>query len=376
MWTKLAVAAVIASSLAAPAWAQPTYKIGVSAGLSGYAATTDTAWRDGVLLAADALNARGGILGRRIEVIVEDNRSEPQEAVTAYRKMLQSDKVDIFASGCVSAGNFAAAAFVVRAQVPMVLCSILPNPPDQVHWAFSTLPPPKFEVETRLQYLHDRTQIRSFGILHDPTPYANLQASIAEKEAAQYGLTVAGNEQYRQEDADLGVQLGRLNAAGAKAVLKIGLGGTTLTAAKNLRALGLDLPMLNSLDDINLFRPVADIMGDRFMFVASPSQVFDALPAGKLRSALGEFLTPWRAKYGDRDPNWASRGWDAVMLTATAVQDAGSTDGPRVRDALERIHDFQGTTGSYTHSPEVHYGLTENPLLLATIVDGAPRIVP
>ena len=369
------LAACLAALIVTPAWAEGTYKIGVSAGLSGYAATTDTAWRDGVLLAAEALNAKGGIAGRKIEVIVEDNRSEPQEAVTAYRKMLQSDKVDIFASGCVSAGNFAAAAFVVRAQVPMVLCSILPNPPDQVRWAFSTLPPPKFEVETRLKYLQDQG-LKSVGILHDPTPYANLQATIAEKEAAQYGLKVAGNEQYRQEDADLAVQLGRLNGAGAQAILKIGLGGTTLTAAKNIRALGLSIPMLNSLDDVNLFRPVADVLGDKFLFVASPSQVYEALPAGKLKSALTEFLTPWRAKYGDRDPNWASRGWDAVMLTAAAVQAAGGTEGPKVRDALETVHAFQGTTGVYSFGPDSHYGLAENPLLLAQIVGPAVRIVP
>ena len=369
------LAACLAALVATPAWAQAPDKIGVSAGLSGYAATTDTAWRDGVLLAAEALNAKGGIAGRKVEVIVEDNRSEPQEAVTAYRKMLQSDKVDIFASGCVSAGNFAAAAFVVRAQVPMLLCSILPNPADQVRWAFSTLPPPKFEVETRLKYLQDQG-LKSFGILHDPTPYANLQAGIAEKEAAQYGLKVAGNEQYRQEDADLAVQIGRLNDAGAQEILKIGLGGTTLTAAKNLRALGLSMPMLNSLDDVNLFRPVAEGRGGRFLFVASPSQVYEALPAGRLQSSLAEFLTPWRAKYGDRDPNWASRGWDAVMLAAAAVQAAGAFDGPKVRDALEAVHDFQGTTGVYGFAPDSHYGLADNPLLLAQIAGAAVRIVP
>ncbi len=363
-------------AMATPVWAQQSYKIGASVGLSGYAAPTDTAWRDGVLLAAEALNAKGGILGRKIEVVVEDNQSDPQAAVTAYRKMLQSDKVDVFASGCVSAGNFAAAAFVVRAQVPMLLCSILPNPADQVRWAFSTLPPPKFEVETRLQYLRDRTQIRSIGILHDPTPYANLQATIAEKEAAQYGLTVAGNEQYRQDDNDLGVQLGRLNAAGARAILKIGLGGTTLTAAKNLQALGLDLPILNSLDDVVLFRPVSEVMGDKFMFVASPSQVYDGLPPGPLKSAIGEFLTPWRAKYGDRDPNWASRGWDAVMLIAAAAKESGAVDGPKLRDALEKLQNFQGTTGVYSFSPDVHYGLSQNPLVLARIVKGVAGPVP
>ena len=290
--------------------------------------------------------------------------------------MLTSDKVDIFISGCVSAGNFAAAGLVVRAQVPMVLCSILPQQPDQVKWAYTTLPPAGFEVTKRLEYLKEKTDVKKIGVLHDPTPYANLQKAAAEKSAADYGIEVVGVEQYKQDDADLSVQIAKMKAAGANAILKIGLGGTTLTAAKNLRALGLSLPILNSLDDITLFRPVAEVMGERFMFVASPSQVYEALPPGPLKSALDEFLKAWRAKYGDRDPNWASRGWDAVMLIAAATKAANSTEGPKVRDALEQLHGVQGTTGVYNFSPENHYGLTDNPLLLAQIVDGKPRIVP
>ena len=77
--------------------------------------------------------------------MAEDNRSEPQEAVTVYRKMISSDNVNVFISGCVSAGNFAAAPLVVRTQIPMVLCSILPQQPEQVKWAFSTLPPAGYE---------------------------------------------------------------------------------------------------------------------------------------------------------------------------------------------------------------------------------------
>lgn len=96
------LAASLALAGALPASAQEPYKIGVSAGLTGYAATVDRAWRDGVELAAAALNAKGGVMGRKIQVVVEDNRSEPQEAVTVYRKMLSSDKVDVFVSGCVS----------------------------------------------------------------------------------------------------------------------------------------------------------------------------------------------------------------------------------------------------------------------------------
>src|SRR5580692_3320888 len=371
----LLLGGTIALSGISGAQAQGVYKIGMSAGLTGYAATVDRAWRDGVEVAIATLNARGGIMGHKIELVVEDNRSEPQEAVTVYRKMITSDKVNVFDSGCVSAGNFAAAAFVARAEIPMVLCSILPQQPDHVKWAFTTIPPPRFEIETRLEYLKNKTQIKKIGVLHDPSPYANAQKAAAEKEASQYGLEIVGIDQYRTDDADLSVQIQKMYAAGARALLKIGLGGTTLTAANNIKQLGLDMIMLTSLEDIAVFRPVAAVLGDRFFFVASPSQVYDVLPAGPLKVEIAKFLEPWRAKYGDRDPNWAGRGWDAVMLIAAAAAKAKSADGPKVRDALESIDGFQGTTGVYHFSASNHQGITENPLLLATIINDQVKVV-
>ena len=359
----------------APLHAQDTYKMGMSVGLTGYAATVDRAWRDGAALAVDSLNAKGGILGHKIELIVEDNHSEPQDAVMAYRKMLSSDGAQVFVSGCVSAGNFAAAGLVVRAQVPMMLCSILPQQPEQVKWAYSTLPPPRFEVETRLAYLHDKTAIRKVGVLYDPTPYANLQKTVAEKIATNYGIEVVSVEQYKQDDADLSVQLSKMQAAGAGAVLKIGLGGTTLTAAKNIKQLGSNLLLLTSLEDLAVFRPVAEVLGDHFFFVASPSQIYGELPASAVKTEIDRFIVPWHAKYGDRDPNWASRGWDGVMLVAAAAAKANSLDGPKLRDALETITGFQGTTGVYDFAPDNHQGITSNPFVLAGIRDGHVVVV-
>jgi len=354
--------------------AADVYKIGVSAGLTGYAAAVDRAWRDGLEVAADYVNSKGGIMGRKVQVIAEDNKSEPQEAVTVYRKMISSDKVDIFLSGCVSAGNFAAAQFVVRAQIPMVLCSILPPQPEQVKWAYSLLPPPRFEVEKRYEYLKNSTQIRKAGVLHDPSPYANLQKDIAVKEAPDYSLEIPVVEQYKQDDPDLSPQISKMNAAGAKALIKIGLGGSTLTAAKNIKQLGLDMRLLGSVDDLAVFKPAAEVLGEQFIFVAAPSQVYEALPDGALKQEIGRFLPLWQAKYGDRDPGWAGKGWDALMITAAAIEKAKSFEGPKVRDTLETISGFQGTGGVYNFSPTVHQGITQNPFLLATIIGGKVQV--
>jgi len=378
-----AVACLVLAALAAPA--QPinhqetqgqvskdagkdTYKIGASLGLTGYAAVTDRSWRDGLLLAAEVLNAKGGISGPKVEIIVEDNHSEPQGAVVGYRKMIASDKVAIFDSGCVSAGNFAAAATVVRAKIPMVLCSILPQRPEEQYWAFSFLPPPRFEVEARYRYLHDRTDIRKIGILHDPTPYALLMKDLGAKLAADFGLEVVAVESYKQDDADFSVQLGRINAAGGGAVIKMGQGGSTVTVAKNVKQLGLDkLLLLGSLDDGTTLREAGEALGDHFLFVADGVQILDAIPEGPARDVAAAFVKLWQAKYGDRDPASAARAFDSMTGIVKAVQLAQSYEGVAVRNAFEKLAPFNGAYAEYEFSSTQHVGIIRNPYLIGVL---------
>ncbi|GGH12724.1 ABC transporter substrate-binding protein [Alsobacter metallidurans] len=366
----LAAAAILALS-ATSALAQQTYKIGSSVGLTGYAAVNDRAWRDSLLLAAETLNAKGGVLGKKVEIVAEDNRSEPQEAVVGYRKMMSNDQVQIFDSGCVSAGNFAAAGSVVRAQIPMVLCSILPQRPEEQKWAFSVLPPPRFEIEARYQHLKDKTDIRKVGILHDPTPYAMLMKDLGSKIAKDMGMEVVAVESYKQDDADVSVQLGRMNAAGAGAVIKMGQGGSTVTTAKNIKALGLDkMLLLASLDDGATFKQAGEVLGDRFLFVAPGVQIPESIPAGPAKDAADAFLKVWQAKYGDRDPNAGARAWDSFMLIVAAVEKAKSTEGPAVRDALETLPSIQGSFAQFNFSPEQHVGITKNPFEIGVVRGG------
>ncbi|SDR53803.1 amino acid/amide ABC transporter substrate-binding protein, HAAT family [Rhizobiales bacterium GAS191] len=373
----LIVAAILGLALPATARAEESFKIGASLGLTGYAAATDRAWRDGLTIAVDALNAEGGLLGRKIELVVEDNRSEPQDAVVAYKKMIATDVVQIFDSGCVSAGNFAAAASVVRARLPMMLCSILPQRPEEQRWAFSFLAPPRFEIDARFRYLKEKTDIRKIGILHDPTPYALLMKDLASKIAADFGMEIVATESYKQDDADISVQLGRINAAGGGAVIKMGQGGSTVTVAKNIKQLGLDkMLLLASTDDGAIFKQAGEVLGGRFLFVAPPVQIPDSAAPGPMRDAIDAFLKYWQAKYPDRDPTAGARAWDSMMVIAKAAAIAKSTDGTALRDAVEKLPSYQGAFAALNFSAEQHVGITENPFRMAELKDGKFAVAP
>ncbi|MGZ5827777.1 MAG: ABC transporter substrate-binding protein, partial [Xanthobacteraceae bacterium] len=299
----LMIAALLAAAPAFHASAADNIKIGSSLGLTGYGSLTDSHWRDGLELAFEAVNAKGGVLGKKLELVYEDNKSIPQQAVVVYRKMMSEDKVVAFGSGCISAGNMAAASFVTKAKLPMFLCSIMPQQPDEQKWAFSFLPPPKFEVESRYEYLKNKTDIRKIGILGDPSPYGMLMRNIAVEEAKNYGLEVAANESYQQDDADFSVQIGRINAAGAGAIIMIGQGNALITVSNNIKSLGLNkLLLLGSIQERELLIEAGKILGEQYLFPSPMIQLavddLNMITDPKARAAAEAFITPLKAKHG------------------------------------------------------------------------------
>jgi branched-chain amino acid transport system substrate-binding protein len=369
----LILATLLALTPALPVSAEDVYVVGSSLGLTGYGSITDGHWRDGLELAIEAVNAKGGVLGKKLKLVYEDNKSTPQQAVVAYRKMMSEDKVLAFDSGCISAGNFAAASFVTKAKLPMLLCSILPRMPDEQRWAFSFLPPPRFEVVSRYEYLKNKTDIRKIGILGDPSPYGTLMRNVAVEEAKNYGLEIAANETYQQDDADFSVQVGRINAAGASAIIMIGQGNAVITVSNNIKNLGLNkMLLLGSINERELLVEAGQVLGEQYLFPAPIIQLavddLGMITDPQARAAGEAFLTPLKAKFGGKvDSSQASRAWDSLLMMVRAIEAAKSTEGTGVRDAFEKLGPYVGAGAPYDFSETQHVGITRNPYVIAYV---------
>ncbi len=367
------VAALVVVLAGVSAHAEDTFKVGTSVGLIGYIAASDIAWRDGLLLAAGKINAAGGIAGKKVEIIVDDNHSQPQDAVVGYRRMISDDQVKVFISGCVTAGTFAAASSIAKAQIPLLGCTIPPPLPEQQAWMFEIRPPPAAGIDGALTYLHAKRGVDKIGILHDQTPYSSIQTDIATKLAAKKGMQTIV-ESYNQDDADMSVQIGRINAAKAQAILKIGLGGSTVTVAKNIKQLGLKIIFYAGDDDSGIYKQAYDVLGDQFLAGADPTQIYQALPDGAAKNAIATFMESWQAKYHDRDPHAAAYSWDSLWIVKTAVEASHPKDGPELRDAIEKVAAYQGVGGVYRFSKQKHWGIMDNTQSVATFKDG--KMVP
>jgi ABC-type branched-subunit amino acid transport system substrate-binding protein len=147
-----------------------------------------------------------------------------------------------------------------------------------------------------------------------------------------------------------------------------------VTAAKNIKQLGLDITLAAPSGDMSEFTPAAGILGKQLVFVAERPQVGDAIPAGPAKDAAEAFLKLWSQKHQGEDASVAAYAYDSVMLVKAAVEKAGSTDGTAVRDAMQNLGHVVGAAADYDFSADKHV-LIANPLSLAQIVDGKVEVV-
>jgi ABC-type branched-subunit amino acid transport system substrate-binding protein len=200
--------------------------------------------------------------------------------------------------------------------------------------------------------------------------------NIAVETAKNYGLEVAANESYQQDDADFSVQIGRINAAGGGAIIMIGQGNAVITTSNNIKNLGLNkMLLLGSVNERELLIEAGQVLGERYLFPSPMIQVaiddLGLITDPKARAAAEAFITPLKAKFGGKgDTAQASRAWDSILMMAKAMEAAKTTDGTVIRDAFEKLGPYVGAGAPYEFSAEQHVGITRNPYVIAYVKDG------
>lgn len=342
--------------------------LGVLVDQTSYLKTVDSGVLEGIKSAVDAVNADGGVLdGRELKIVTADMAADPQREVQAYQRLATQDDPALFLNGFSSAGNAAAAPLATQDERPMVVASVVPE--DDFDWTFSTIMPMRYETGTRVEYLVDQG-IDKVALLHDPTPYNKLQLEVIEAQLEEAGIEVTGVEEHATDAVDLRSEVAKLLRDEPGALIKLSTGPTQIVTAKALADAGSDVPLLIGIEaHANILQATA--AHDATYVVASPLQVHEALAEGERTEAATSFMD---ANAGVEDPTYLGRGWDAVQLAVRAIEEAGSTDGAAIRDALVEMGAYDGTSGSYDYSDEDHYGVTENPAYLAHITEDGAEI--
>lgn len=342
-----------AGPLHAQAPAREPVRIGVSGPFTGGSAPMGLSMRSGIRLAAEAINAQGGINGRNVLLIERDDEARPERGLAIAGDFVRKERV-IAVVGVVNTGVALASQRVYQdARIPVMTAvatgSLVTHqfkPPQHAdNYVFRAAANDTIQAEMIVEEAISRVHARRVAIFADSTNYGQLGREDLERALEKKRVPAAVVERFNVGNVDLSAQVERARKAGTEAVLTYGIGPELAQIANEMARQSWRVPLIGSwtLAMANFI----DRAGPNAEGARMP-QTFIAEPTNPRHAA---FLEAYRKSgVGARIPipPAAAQGYDAMLLLAAALRQADSTDGPRIREALENLREpVEGVIARY-----------------------------
>ena len=356
----LVVAVVTAVSFGASAQTSEPIKIGSVLSVTGPAAFLGDPELKTLQLYVERINAQGGVLGRKLELIQYDDGGDANKANNFTKRLLESDKVDLIIGGTTTGSTMAMAPLVDKAGVPFISLAggvVIIEPVKK--WVFKTPHTDRMAAEKVFADMKKRG-ITKVALLSETSGFGQSGRKETQAVASKYGIEIIADETYGPKDTDVTAQLTKIkNTPGVQAVFIFGLGQGPAIVSKNYAQLGIKLPQYQS----------HGVASDEYLKLAGGSAEGVRLPSPALlvanvlqaNDAQKTIVVGYDKAYKDRykeDPStFGGYALDALMLAVDAIKRAGSGDREKVRAALEQTKGYVGTTGTFNMSPTDHMGL-------------------
>jgi branched-chain amino acid transport system substrate-binding protein len=351
IWHGQFLAAVAASFLltgcnpsSTPGAGGDTIKVGEFASLTGSEATFGQSSHHGTQLAVDELNAGGGVLGKKIQLLTEDNQSQAGQSATVVRKLISSDGVVAILGEVASSRSLEAAPICQQNKIPMISpSSTNPKVTETGDYIFRVCFIDPFQGTVMANFARKTLKLQNVAVLTD----VKSDYSVGLTKFFKEGFTAAGGkiiaeQNYSGGDKDFNAQLTSIKAANPDGIFVPGYYTEVGLIALQAKQLGLNLPILGGDGwESSSLVPIggAALEGDYFSTHFSPQDMSPAVQ-GFARHFLEKFHEPSDAM--------SALGYDSMMILADAMNRAGTTGGIKVRDALAAEKDFHGVTGTIT----------------------------
>ena len=319
-----------------------TIKIGFFGDLTGPTFNFGRSAYNGVLMAASEINQNGGIDGRQIDVVIEDDRGSPEEAARLTAKLIDQDKVVAIIAGGTSGNSRAAAPKAQASHIPLISPSSTDPAVTQTgDYIFRTCFVDSFQGEVMASFAANTLKAKKAAILFDlNSPYGRGLTEFFELSFRKLGGDIVNKQSYMQGDADFKGQLNFIKAAEPDVIYIPGYYGDVALIAKQARALGMNQPLLggDGWDAPELWQLGGDALNNSYM--STHYSVDNPGPA------IQSFVHEYKQRYGNLIPDaHAALAYDATRLLFDAISRAGTTDSARLRDALAQTKNFNGVTG-------------------------------
>jgi branched-chain amino acid transport system substrate-binding protein len=318
--------------------------VGEFGSLTGTTATFGQSTHHGVMLATEQLNAAGGVLGKKVRIIVEDDQSKPEEAATAVTKLINQDRVVALLGEVASSRSLAAAPLAQSAKIPMISpSSTNPQVTAVGDYIFRVCFIDPFQGLVMAKFATHTLKLKKVAVLYDVrNDYSVGLRNVFSEKFKEMGGQITAEQSYSEGDSDFRAQLTQLKATQPEAIYVPGYYTEVGTIARQSKDLGMTVPLLggDGWDSPKLFEIGGKAIEGSYM--SNHNSMDDPNPI------IQKFVADYRAKHGTIPDALATLGYDAANVLFDAMKRAGSTEGPKVRDALAATKDFPGVTGSIT----------------------------
>jgi branched-chain amino acid transport system substrate-binding protein len=369
---KLLVAAA-AVLLSAPL-AQAQIKIGSVLSVTGGASFLGDPEKRTLELYVNEINAKGGIAGKKVELIVYDDQSDPNQARTFATRLIEQDKVDALLAGSTTASTMAMIPLAEEAQIPLINFAGAVQAVSPVKkWNFKTPHTDLMACEKIFEDMKKRN-LTKIAMISGADAFGKSMRDQCLTVNKKYGIEVLHEETYQPRDNDMTAQLTNIKGkAGVQAVLNPGFSQGPAIVTRNYKQLGLPYPLyhghgVGTKQFIELATPAA-AEGARLPLAALV--VAEKLPDNDpQKKVVIDYKTNYEAKTGLPVSTFGGHAYDGLMLLVGAMQRAGGADKAKVRDELEKTKNFIGTGGVVNMSPTDHLGLDLTSLRMLEIKNG------
>jgi branched-chain amino acid transport system substrate-binding protein len=318
--------------------------IGEYGSLTGGQATFGISTKNGIDMAVDEINQAGGVLGKKIRVIVEDDQGLPAEAQTVVTKLITKDKVVALLGEVASSNSMAAAPVAQQNQIPMISpSSTNPEVTQAGDYIFRVCFIDPFQGFVMAKFASSSLKLTKVAVLRDiKNDYSVGLADVFVENFKKMGGSITADQSYSAGDTDFNAQLTAIKATSPQAVFVPGYYTEVGLIARQAKKQGITIPLLggDGWDSPKLTEIGGkDLDGAYF---SNHSSMDDPNPA------IQKFVEGYKMRYNASPDALAGLGYDSAMVLFDAIKRAGTTEGPKLRDAIAQTKDFPGVTGKIT----------------------------
>ena len=318
--------------------------VGYYGDLTGRTSNFGQSTKRGVEMAADEINKAGGINGRQITILSEDDEGRPEKAATVVTKLIDQDRVVALLGEVASGNTLAAAPKAQAAKVPMISPSSTNPAVTQVGDYISRvcfIDP--FQGDVMAKFATNTLKAKKAAVMLDfNSPYSRGLTEFFEASFKKSGGEIVAEKSYTQGDRDYKGQLTAIRSKNPDVIYVPGYYGEVGVIAKQAKQLDIKAPLLggDGWDSTQLW----DLGGDSLNgdFISNHYSVDDPSPA------IQKFVADYKARNGEVPDALAALGYDAMKVLADAIKRAGTTEGPKLRDTIAATKDYSGLTGKTT----------------------------